>query len=205
MEKVILSTAYFPPIQYISKIFHAENIDLEVMENFGKQSYRNRCEIMTANGPLTLTVPVDNANSGMPIKEMKINYVTPWQRLHLKGIKTAYTAAPYFDYFIDEIAPIFERKERWLLDLNQITLETILEFLKIRKTITPTTEFIKEYPTEIADFRNGIHPKISHRIPDPNFTAIPYRQVFSDKQPFAPNMSILDLLFCEGFDAKRYL
>ncbi len=205
MEKVILSTAYFPPIQYISKIFRAEKIELEVMENFSKQSYRNRCEIMTANGILPLTVPVDHANSGLPIKEMKINYIKPWQRLHIKGIKTAYTAAPYFDYFFDEIAPIFERKDKWLLDLNEAALETILELLKIKKSIVETTDFIKEYSTEIADFRNGIHPKPAHRIQDPEFTAIPYRQVFSDKQPFAPNLSILDLLFCKGYDAKKFL
>lgn len=205
MEKVILSTAYFPPIQYISKIFRAEQVELEVMENFGKQSYRNRCEIMTANGILPLTVPVDHANSGLPIKEMRINYITPWQRLHLKGIKTAYTAAPYFDYFFDEIAPIFERNDKWLLDLNEAALETVLELLRIKKEIVKTTDFIKEYPSEIADFRNGIHPKPAHRVQDPEFTAKPYRQVFSDKQPFAPNLSILDLIFCEGYDAKKFL
>ena len=174
-------------------------------ENFCKQSYRNRCEIMSANGVLPLTVPVDRANSGLPIKEMKINYITPWQRLHLKGIKSAYTSAPYYDYFFDEIAPILERKDKWLLDLNNTALETILDLLRIKKEITPTTDFIKNYPPEIADFRNGIHPKPAHRTEDLEFSATPYRQVFSDKFPFAPNLSILDLLFCEGYDAKKFL
>lgn len=63
MNPFLLTTAYFPPIAYFSCLKKAEVTYIEQYENFGKQSYRNRCEIMTANGVIALTVPVAKANS----------------------------------------------------------------------------------------------------------------------------------------------
>lgn len=87
MKKILLNTAYFPPIQYLSKIKDYEEVIIEQYEHYGKQSYRNRCDIMTANGVMTLSVPVIKATSKKILtKETCIDYSTSWQKLHFKGI-----------------------------------------------------------------------------------------------------------------------
>ena len=111
MKPLLLSTAYFPPIAYFCAIKQYGSVYIEQYENFGKQSYRNRCEIMTANGVIPLTVPVAKANSKTCIKDLKIVYQTNWQKLHYKGIESAYKNSPYYEYYIDDLIPFF-RAER---------------------------------------------------------------------------------------------
>lgn len=205
MEKLLLSTAYFPPVQYVSKIKFYDEIFIERYENFGKQSYRNRCEIMSANGVIPLTVPVEKANSKTLIRDIKIVYPTNWQKLHFKGIESAYKNSPYYEYYIDDLIPFFEKKEKYLFDFNAAILEVILGFLKLTKTINDTEDYIRENTPGYRDVRNTIHPKPSHREKDPEFVPRPYRQTFSDRFPFHPNLSILDLLFNTGTEAGKYL
>lgn len=205
MEPTLLNTAYFAPISYFSAIQQAEDIWIEQYENFGKQSYRNRCKIMTANGVLPLTVPVVKANSKTLIKDLKIMYVTPWQKLHFRGVESAYKNSPYYDYYIDDLMPFFEKKELFLLDLNQKILHTLLDLLKLKRPIQLTHDYILENQSSFIDLRDTIHPKANRRKPGIEFPVHPYHQTFSDRFPFHPDLSILDLLFCCGPDAKSYL
>ena len=205
MEKLLLSTAYFPPVQYMSKIKLYDEIFIERYENFGKQSYRNRSEIMSANGVISLSVPVEKANSKTLIRDLKIVYRTNWQKLHFKGIESAYKNSPYYEYYIDDLMPFFEKKEKFLLDFNSAILEAMLHFLQLSKPINYTEDYIRENIPGYRDMRNTIHPKASHREEDTEFIPQPYRQTFSDRFPFHPNLSILDLLFNTGPEAGRYL
>lgn len=205
MKNVLLTTAYFPPIPYFSAIQRAENIVIEQFENFGKQSFRNRCEIMTANGVITLTVPVEKANSKTLTKDLKIVYATPWQKLHFRSIASAYRNAPYYEYYIDDLMPFFEKRNPYLLDLNQALLETLTAFLEIKKTVSLTPDYLRQGPPDCTDLRQAIHPKASRRTPGAEFPVHPYRQTFSDRFPFIPNLSILDLLFCCGPEASACL
>lgn len=205
MEKLLLSTAYFPPVQYLSKIKMYDEIYIEQYENFGKQSYRNRCEIMSANGIIPLSVPVEKANSKTLIRDIKIVYPVNWQKLHFRGIESAYKNSPYYEYYIDDLMPFFEKKEIFLRDLNSAILDTILGFLKLHKTINFTEDYIRESTPGYKDVRNTIHPKTARQQPDPDFTIIPYRQTFSDRFPFHPNLSVLDLLFNTGPEAGKYI
>lgn len=201
MENLLLNTAYFAPISYFSAISEAQNTYIEQFENFGKQSYRNRCEIMTANGVIPLTVPVAKANSKTLVKDLKIVYVTPWQKLHFRGIESAYKNSPYYEYYIDDLMPFFEKKETFLLDLNNAILNMMIDFLKLNSPIHLTDDYIREGNPGYTDFRNAIHPKPSKCQPGAEFQLSSYRQTFSDRFPFTPNLSILDLLFCCGPEA----
>jgi hypothetical protein len=72
--KAILSTAYFPPIQYISKFLVFTKVEIEKYENYTKQSYRNRCIILSANGPLSLSLPVrKDIHPRIPISQVRID------------------------------------------------------------------------------------------------------------------------------------
>ena len=202
MENLLLNTAYFAPISYFSAIKQSRQVTIEQFEHFGKQSYRNRCEIMTANGIISLTVPVAKANSKTLTKDLKIIYATPWQKLHFRGIESAYKNSPYYEYYIDDLMPFFEKKETYLLDLNNARLETVLGFLKIKRPVQMTEDYIPEGTSAYTDLRNAFHPKPTRRKNETDFPIQPYRQTFSDRFPFTPDLSILDPLFCCGPESQ---
>lgn len=146
MSNILVNTAYFPPVQYFTKIHDCTEIWIEQYESYGKQSYRNRCDIMTANGAMTLSVPVVKGSSiKILTKDVQVDYSTNWQKLHFKGIESAYKNSPYYDYYIDNFMHFFERKEKFLLDLNTKILKELMITcnsnvrLNSRKTITRHT------------------------------------------------------------------
>ena len=202
---IVLNTAYFPPIQYFSKIAQSDSIVLEANENYLKQSYRNRCYIYGANGKLSLNIPIKKGTQlKTPIRDIEIEYVMPWQKTHWKSIESAYQSSPYFEFYVDELAPFFEKQHRFLFDLNLEIIEYLIEALDIETNIELSTEYISCNEFEVEDFREIIHPKKDIAL-DPHFTAKEYTQVFSDKHGFAPNLSVLDLLLNLGPEASGYL
>ena len=205
MNNLLLTTAYFPPISYFSAITQATQVTIEQYENFGKQSYRNRCNIMPANGVLALTVPVVKANSKTLTKDLKITYATPWQKLHFKGIESAYKNSPYYEYYIDDIEPFFRKREAFLLDLNQGILNALLKMLGIGKEILLTTDYVPAGTPGYTGLRDAIHPKKGQGAENMGFPVRPHRQVFCDRTPFVPDLSILDMLFCCGPATKEML
>lgn len=201
----LLTSSYFPPIQYYSKIVKNDDIIIEQYEHFGKQSYRNRCEIYGANGKLTLSVPViKGAKKKILTKDIQIEYVEDWRKIHFKGIESAYRKSPFYEYYIDDIEPIFTKEYKYLIELNNNILEVVNEILEISPNITYSDDYIKD--TEgIEDWRDFIHPKESRRKEDNKFIVNPYTQVFCDKLGFEPNLSILDLIFNLGPESLMYL
>ncbi|MDE6451016.1 MAG: WbqC family protein, partial [Odoribacter sp.] len=151
---------------------------------------------------IPLTVPVAKANSKTLTKDLKIIYATPWQKLHFRSIESAYKNSPYYDYYIDDLMPFFEKKETYLLDLNNAILETLLGLLKIQRNLRMTKDYIPENTGIYTDLRDVFHPKPAKRKTGVEFSVYPYRQTFNDRFPFAPNLSILDLLFCCGTEGK---
>ncbi len=207
MSKTLcVTTAYYPPVQYFFHIGRHSSICVEQYESYGKQSYRNRCRILSANGVLTLSVPVSQKNGGKFLtKEAEIDYSENWQRLHLRTIVSAYKNSPFYDYYIDELHPFFEKKEKYLLDLNNAILSKLLEIIGLKRKIHLTEDYITSLP-EAFDLREVIHPKEARRkAPDLLFTAHPYTQTFAERFPFEANLSILDLLFCTGPETAAHL
>jgi len=194
---VLLSTAYFAPIQYYSEFLRAEKVYIEQFENFIKQTYRNRCVIMGGNGPIQLIVPVVKGRGPkILIKDLHISYDTDWQRNHWRTIFSAYSSSPFFEYYKDDIYPFFETKHRFLLDFNLKIHEIICELLEFENNAVLTADFEK-VPDGTVNLRERISPKIKTQG-DNDFQPVKYTQVFSDKLGFVPNLSIMDLLFNEG-------
>ncbi len=204
-SRVLLNTAYFPPIQYFSKIVKYNKVLIEQYESYGKQSYRNRCDIYGANGKLTLSVPViEGARKKVLTKDVKIEYITNWQKIHFKSIESAYSRSPFYEYYIDDIEPLFNKNFNYLLDFNNRILEVINEILDISPEIRMTDDYIVDIE-DISDWREGIHPKKNRRKEDIEFCPTEYTQVFSDKGGFVPNLSILDLVFNMGPESLDYI
>lgn len=204
MQKLILSTAYFPPVEYLGLLAAANQVFLEDAENFQKQSYRNRTVILAANGPLTLSIPLCHTKPKISVRDVRIDYVMPWQRNHWKSISAAYNNSPYFLYFQDFFIPFFQKKYDFLFDYNLELLQLLLRLLKIEKTLNFSGNFIPPNQNE-TDYKTLIHPKKMILNDYPLRIVQPYCQVFNEKFGFVPNLSILDLLFNEGNNSKNYL
>ncbi len=202
--KVVLSTAYLPNIQYVTKFILYKQVYIEQYENFQKQSFRNRCIIYGANGPMSLVIPVKKNHEKKTVtRDIEIDYDTKWQHQHWKSIYSAYKNSPFFDYFEDDFYPFYIRKEKYLLDFNFLILKTILKILEINCSFQKTSKYLKTF--EGDDFRVSIHPKKRLSKPDDQFIVKNYCQVFSDKHGFMPNLSIIDLIFNNGLDAYSIL
>lgn len=195
----LFSTAYFPSISYMARFLQEDAPVVEVWETYHKQTYRNRCRVMTANGVESLSVPVVKVNGNHTMtKDIVISPIEPWQHIHSRCLESAYKASPYFDHYYNYLQPIFETRFERLIDLNDAALEAVLKMLKVEKEIVHTTDYVREAE---YDLREAFSPK--QFLDASLFT--PYYQVFSDKFPFTPDLSILDLLFCEGPEARNYL
>jgi hypothetical protein len=199
MSNILIETQYFPPVAYFSALSQADSIVLEACEHFQKGSYRNRCHIATSLGIQTLSVPLKKGkNSQQTIREVAISYDAPWQKQHWQALKTAYGSAPFWEHYSPVFEKFFNKKHAFLFDLNLEILETFLKILKLNKSITISfsNDYIPKNTEGGVDFRDTISPKNN------NFESKKYAQIFEDRNGFLPNLSVLDLVFCCGNQAK---
>ena len=202
----LLSTTYLGPIQYYSKLVSAEKAILERFEHYPKQTYRNRCVIYAANGPQTLTVPVSKGcELKIYTKDVRIDDSMNWAKLHFKAIESAYRCSPFYQYYIDDFIPFYEKRYEFLYDFNLEILYKIFEIIGLQFKIDESEAYIKTLPIDYQDIRDTIHPKNKMYIPDHTFQPPVYRQVFEPKHGFIANLSIIDLLFNTGNETLTLL
>lgn len=194
---------YFGSISQYAVIAQSDSIIFENEDNYQKQTYRNRTYIYGANGKLLLTIPIKHSgtkdNTKILYRDVRIENEFKWQPLHWKSIESAYRTSPFFEYYEDEIAHLFEKRKDFLLDFNYECTEIICECLQLDVSNTKTANYQKD-PENSTDLRMLVNAK-KEKV----YELSPYIQVFSDKHGFIPNLSILDLLFNEGTNALTYL
>ena len=182
----VFPTAYFPSIRYIQKLIHFGEIQIDLGEHYIKQTIRNRCEILTSNGVLKLSVPLVHD---------KTNYSQRWQSIHWRAITSAYASSPYFDDYALEIKTLIEQEDTFLYSKNQAILAKIVELLALPIQIHYSKSYVEE---ELHDFR-------SYDFLQRESLSIKYQQVFGYDQAFTDYLSSLDLLFNEGPMARTLL
>lgn len=199
MSNIIIHPSYFPSISHFVAISKADIVTFEMEDNFQKQTNRNRMYIYSPNGLQLLNVPIKHTKEKhQRIKEVKIENDFDWQKQHFKSLEAAYRTSPFFEYFEDDIACIFQKKHTFLMDLNMETMAVVSKCLKLEFDYDETQEYFHEI-NDKTDFRNLINGKKDNA----SFEA--YTQVFGDKHGYLNNLSILDLLFNEGRYALDYL
>ncbi len=197
---VLLSTAYLPPAEYFARIADAEAVLVEKEENYIKQSYRNRCYLLTASGLQFLTVPVYLGSIHKThVKDLRIDYTKRWQQVHLGALVSAYGSSPFFLYYYETIEKIILRSHEFMLDLNMELLLSIIKMINLEVEITYTTEFLTDTGTE-NDFRYRISAKKRS-----DYQTKPYIRVFNTTEGSYRRLSIVDLLFNVGPETISYL
>lgn len=199
MEKtVLLSSAYLPPVSYFSKLYAYEKVCVERFDHYMKQSYRNRCVIASAAGPLSLTIPTEKSEDPKCLmKDVRISDHGNWRHVHWNAFVAAYKQSPFFDYYADEFHEFFEKRYSFLFDFNTELCNWLCEQLDMHPVVTWSDDFIVD-TAGMDDFREQIHPKKRLQTDDASFKAVPYYQVFQEKQGFQPDLSVADLLFNMG-------
>ena len=199
----LLTTAYLPPVDYFRVIARADKWEIEQWEKYQKQSYRSRCHILSANGPLSLSIPVDRSGGhSVPIKSIKVDHSVNWQKTHWGAIVSAYQSSPFFEYYKEDFRPFYENRAETLFEFNTSLTKLLLDLLGLPSEISFTDSFKGDNPTD--DFRFSIHPKKTSPFEEENKKGR-YHQVFAHKFGFKDNLSVIDLLFNEGPESLRYL
>ncbi len=198
-----MSTAYLPPIEYFALLLSENKIIIEKEETYPKQTYRNRCRILTANGILNLSIPVSKPNgNNTKTKDITIINTDRWFTNHWRAINSAYSGSPFFLYYKDDLQEFFSGRYDNLLKFNTELTIVLLNLIGISTTLTYSDSFAIPGQTNLpVDARYSITPK--KEIASKNFEE--YTQVFSSKFSFIPNLSIIDLLFNLGPETKEYL
>ena len=202
MSSILVDLHYLPTIQYFCLLKESHSITFEAHENYVKQSYRNRTSILGANGPTTLSIPIKDGNKKISIQHIEIAYDQNWTNNHWRAIQSAYGKAPFFEYYADFFHQIYKSKPSSLFQLNTDLLTLCLKLLQFEIPVKFSDEYVKLPENGVIDMRSSLHPKKESKKTF-IFNPQPYLQLFGNE--FVPNMSIIDLLFCEGTNASNII
>lgn len=195
----VFPTAYFGSILYFKNLVQHESVFIETKEHFPKQSHRNRCDIVSGDGILSLSIPVKkDSGSKTPTDEVRLSNDENWRARHWRAIVSAYQSSPYFDYYGMEVEEILLGNQKHLLELNNQITQKVIEWLDLETEIKHTEAFapiIENDPREILVSKN------LNNAPE----KAPYIQVFPGDNNFTPNLSILDAIMCQGPMARKLL
>lgn len=194
---IILPSVYFGSIEYWAALVQGgDDVVIDLGENYVKRSERNRTEIMTSGGVMQLSVQLAHANRPrQPMRSMLIDYSKRWPHQHLVAIESAYRSSPYYLYYGDDVRALYKKEWERLVDLNMATFETIAKILKV-SVPRLSDDYVTATAADVDLRRKRVGPTICCE---------PYIQVFEDRLDFVAGLSIIDLVMCEGPEAKGYL
>lgn len=199
---LLIELHYLPCLDYISGLMRFGGVRIEAREQYQKQSYRNRCYIRSANKVEMLTVPVQKGTHHQPIRDLKLANDRSWQLHHWRSLQAAYGKAPFFDYYAPDFAPVYQKNWLFLFDLTCELLTICLKMIPMRIPISLTEWYDRTAAVGLFDARSRVNPgnkPESYLFHQPTG----YSQNFG--REFVPNLSIIDLLFCQGPAASDVL
>ncbi len=201
MSRILIHPTYFPDIISFAHLAQYEVV-WEVQDHYQKQTYRNRTYIATDQGRQMLNIPIKHVGGSQgrqDYRAVKLENSYPWQRQHWRGLQTAYRTSPFFEFYEDDLLPLFEKEFTYLMDLNLETTRVLCDCLQLDFPEEKTTRW-EAAPGGIIDSRKLVNAKAAFPVEIPE-----YRQVFMERHGFIQNLSTLDLLFNLGPEAPSYL
>jgi hypothetical protein len=198
----LIEAHFLPSLEYFCALQRFDKIILEKHEHFNKQSYRNRCYILTSQGRERLTIPVTATHAKIIITDVQIDYTTRWQNNMLRTLESAYAKAPYYEHYMDDLKKEILSGHKYLYDLNLTLLSMCLQWLNWDRDVSESVSYKKNTPVEINDLRDQILAKKDFGARG-FYRPVAYQQVFGNN--FVPNLSLVDLVFCAGPDAQALI
>lgn len=203
MQHIVSPLVPFPNIWWWSRVMNAAEVTFDHAEHFAKMTYRNRYYITGANGRIQLTVPLTHGrNQRTPMQDVLIDNNERWQVQHWRTLVSVYARAPYFEHYAPALEPLFLLKFDKLVAFSEATIQLLKKETGISFNENKATEY-KEYDTTVTDLRKTFKPHAEKT--EAGDTQALYYQLFSERNGFYPNLSILDLLFSEGPAVKQVL
>lgn len=200
MKRVAVDLHFLPCLEFFTAVINADEILVSPSEIYQRQSYLNRTRIRLANKIENLSVPIQGRRPRLPLDKIFIDYSQDWQKIHLRGIQSAYGKAPFFEFFFPYIEPVLKKKYASLWELNFDLLTICLKLLRFNGKLTACRNLDEE--SVDLDLRGLITP--SESFSERNlYRSVAYTQLFG--LDFEPNLSVIDILFCTGPEAKRLL
>jgi hypothetical protein len=198
-KQVLIEAQYLPPIAYFSALVNCTEIIVEKYEHYEKQTFRNRCYINSAQGKEALIVPLTSKSGKTVISVVRIDYHQKWLNNHWRTIQTAYGKAPFFEHYAEDLHKVLFQRSEFLYDLNLSLLTMCLKWLRWDLPIRESLAYESEAAGGIVDLRSAINPKKTDNLAR-FYKPAAYDQVFGSK--FVENLSLIDLIFCEGPGAR---
>ena len=198
----LIDLHFLPSIEYFCALQKFDQIILEKHEHYSKQSYRNRCYINTSNGIRMLTVPLTEKHGKVLVKDVRIDYSTKWQNNQWRTLQSAYKNAPFFEHYEEPLHHHIYKNHSFLFDLNLSLLSFCLTSLKSDLKVSESVAYAKTPEQNVKDLRSVIQAKKAY-FARSLYKPTVYHQVFGNM--FVPNLSLIDLLFCEGPNAGRLI
>ncbi|MCR9264768.1 MAG: WbqC family protein [Flavobacteriaceae bacterium] len=199
--KLVLHPSYFPNIATFSAMVQ-NGVVWEAHDNFQKQTYRNRCYICTDQGKHMLNIPIKHVGGKegrQKYAEVEMDNSYPWKKIHWRTLETAYRTSPFFEFYEDDLRPLFEGTDTSLYHFNLKAIQILGDCLGVKIPIIHTDT----YETTLSQNKDARFLVNAKKEMAMELDAYP--QVFDDRHGFIPNLSILDLLFNEGTNALSYL
>lgn len=191
----------FPNLHWWKKFLSNPTIISQSSDiRYKKNQAYNKYSIVNSNGLLDLSIPIMNGrNQRIPFHEVRISYTEDWQKKHWRTLTSAYNNSPYFEYFSHHLAPLFENKIEFLHEFNSMAFDKILEIIRFDQSKISYVDYDTLSESDLKDFEFYFINK------NFNFQHKSYHQVFSDKNEFIMNTSILDVIFNEGKNFSQFL
>ena len=200
---MLLPCCYLAPISHYSAYYRADEVRLEVCDNFSKQTLRNRCWIDSPSGALALTIPVVKTEGKTMMRDIRISDHGNWRHQHWMALESSYRQSPFFEYYADEFAPFYVKRWDFLADFNEELMALVASLLDIQKPVTRT---IDPLPKPLSLYGEGLKRSSPLRggVRE-GLESSPYYQVFASRHGFLPDLSIVDLLFNQGPEGVLWL
>ena len=225
MKKIAISQPrYLPACNYIERMILADEFIILDNVQHQRRAFEHRNKIKTTHGEHWLSIPLDRQESSRKkISELMIRRGEPWELNHLYNFEQFYKKTPYFDEVFLILKSYYSKKRRTLNESVKDMLNLIIDYLDLNVVLkwasdysweSSGTDLLIEITKKFSgdayisgpngrkylDFEKFRDEKIKLLIHDYKHPV--YEQLWG---PFMPYMTIWDLFFYKGKEAKKII
>ncbi|MCJ7583259.1 MAG: WbqC family protein [Anaerolineales bacterium] len=227
MKCVILQPSYIPWRGYFDQINKADVFVFYDDVQYDKRGWRNRNQIKTRCGKQWLTIPVFSRGAQteqIPINQVRIVWDKAWNQDHRKALQHSYSKSPHFHRYDPLLEQFYTRRDDFLADFTIDFTVALARELGISHT-----RFLRSSELDVEGRETDRLIAILKKLGADHYLSGPSAQEYIEEDkfseagvglefmlydypeypqlypPYDPHVSILDLLFMTGPDARKYI